>query len=132
MIRGSVSAVNTALKSLVYKPKKDWNSDAGAINEIQSVKLTVASPKEVVSVKSKARRGLLNGSFVLKIDQSNFGLKSIDTVEISTNATAAEVQAAVGEAVNGTQRSIIRVPYRYNPLGPSTKLSEDLYSGSLF
>ncbi len=37
-----------------------------------------------------------------------------------------------GEAVNGTQRSIIRVPYRYNPLGPSTKLSEDLYSGSLF
>ena len=37
-----------------------------------------------------------------------------------------------GEALNGTKRSIIRVPFRYNPLGPSKKLSEDLYSGSLF
>ena len=37
-----------------------------------------------------------------------------------------------GEALKGTKRSIIRVPYRYNPLGPSKKLSEDLYSGSLF
>ena len=37
-----------------------------------------------------------------------------------------------GEAAKGTERSIIRVPYRYNPLGSSKKLSEDQYSGSLF
>ena len=37
-----------------------------------------------------------------------------------------------GEAIKGAERSIIRVPFRYNPLGPSKNLSEDLYSGSLF
>ena len=37
-----------------------------------------------------------------------------------------------GEALKGTERSIIRVPFRYNPLGPSKSLPNDLYSGSLF
>ena len=37
-----------------------------------------------------------------------------------------------GEALKGTERSIIRVPFRYNPLGPSKSLPLDQYSGSLF
>lgn len=37
-----------------------------------------------------------------------------------------------GQALEGTNRSIIRIPYRYNPLGPQKQLSTDMYSGSLF
>jgi hypothetical protein len=37
-----------------------------------------------------------------------------------------------GEAVEGTKRSLIRIAYRYNPLGSQKILSPDLYSGSLF
>jgi hypothetical protein len=89
-LRGSVSAVNTALRSLTYKPKMNWNSGIGSIGEIQTVALTVAPPKEIVSVRTSAKRGTLNGSFVLTIDQSKYGVSahSIDTVAIPTNATA--------------------------------------------
>ena len=37
-----------------------------------------------------------------------------------------------GEALAGVERSLIRIPCRYNPLGPVGKLPEDLYSGSFF
>ena len=37
-----------------------------------------------------------------------------------------------GEASKDKKRSIIRIPYRYNPLGPSESISPDLYNGSLF
>ena len=37
-----------------------------------------------------------------------------------------------GEASKDKKRSIIRIPYRYNPLGPSKSISPDLYNGSLF
>ena len=37
-----------------------------------------------------------------------------------------------GEALEGTSRSLIRIPYRYNPLGPQKVFSPDMYSGSLF
>ena len=36
-----------------------------------------------------------------------------------------------GEANKDKKRSIIRIPYRYNPLGPSKSISPDLYNGSL-
>lgn len=37
-----------------------------------------------------------------------------------------------GEASKDKKRSIIRIPYRYNPLGPSKSIPADLYNGSLF
>ena len=37
-----------------------------------------------------------------------------------------------GKALEGASRSLIRIPYRYNPLGPQKELSPDMYSGSLF
>lgn len=36
-----------------------------------------------------------------------------------------------GEANKDKKRSIIRIPYRYNPLGPSKSVSSDLYNGRL-
>ena len=37
-----------------------------------------------------------------------------------------------GEALKDKKRSIIRIPYRYNPLGPSKSIAPDLYNGRLF
>ena len=37
-----------------------------------------------------------------------------------------------GEALEGASRSLIRIPYRFNPLGPQKVFSPDMYSGSLF
>jgi len=37
-----------------------------------------------------------------------------------------------GEAIKDRKRSIIRIPYRYNPLGPSKSIPPDLYNGKLF
>ena len=37
-----------------------------------------------------------------------------------------------GESIPGVERSLIRIPFRYNPLGPSGSISRDLYSGSFF
>ena len=37
-----------------------------------------------------------------------------------------------GESIPGTERSIIRIPFRYNPLGPVGNLSTDSYSGNFF
>ena len=37
-----------------------------------------------------------------------------------------------GEAKNDKKRSIIRIPYRYNPLGPSKSIPADLYNGNIF
>lgn len=37
-----------------------------------------------------------------------------------------------GEALEGASRSLIRIPYRYNPLGSQKIFSQDMYSGSLF
>tara|TARA_A100001234_G_C12632796_1_gene388953 strand:+ start:263 stop:1156 length:894 start_codon:yes stop_codon:yes gene_type:complete len=36
-----------------------------------------------------------------------------------------------GDAIEGSNRSLIRIPFRYNPLG-NQKLSHDSYSGNLF
>ncbi len=37
-----------------------------------------------------------------------------------------------GESITQVQRSLIRIPFRYNPLGPVGHLPSDLYSGSFF
>ena len=37
-----------------------------------------------------------------------------------------------GVALEGASRSLIRIPYRYNPLGPQKEFSPEMYSGSLF
>ena len=37
-----------------------------------------------------------------------------------------------GESNSGVERSLIRIPFRYNPLGPVGHLPRDLYSGSFF
>ena len=37
-----------------------------------------------------------------------------------------------GESIPGVERSLIRVPFRYNPLGPVGNLPSDLYSGKFF
>ena len=37
-----------------------------------------------------------------------------------------------GESISGVERSLIRIPFRYNPLGPVGKIPRDLYSGSFF
>ena len=37
-----------------------------------------------------------------------------------------------GDASNGPTRSLIRIPFRYNPLGNQNKISHDSYSGNLF
>ena len=37
-----------------------------------------------------------------------------------------------GESVPGVERSLIRIPFRYNPLGPSGSIPKDLHSGSFF
>ena len=37
-----------------------------------------------------------------------------------------------GEASKDKNRAIIRIPYRYNPLGPSKSIPADLYNGNLF
>ena len=37
-----------------------------------------------------------------------------------------------GESIPGVERSLIRIPFRYNPLGPTGHLSHDLYSGTFF
>lgn len=37
-----------------------------------------------------------------------------------------------GDATEGTSRSLIRIPFRYNPIGNSKKVSHDSYSGKLF
>ena len=37
-----------------------------------------------------------------------------------------------GESISGVERSLIRIPYRYNPLGPMGSIPSNLYSGSFF
>ena len=37
-----------------------------------------------------------------------------------------------GDALKGASRSLIRIPFRYNPFGNSNKLSPDTYSGKIF
>ena len=37
-----------------------------------------------------------------------------------------------GESISGVERSLIRIPYRYNPLGPIGNIPTNLYSGSFF
>ena len=37
-----------------------------------------------------------------------------------------------GESIPGVERSLIRIPSRYNPLGPIGNIPSDLYSGSFF
>ena len=37
-----------------------------------------------------------------------------------------------GESIPGVERTLIRIPFRYNPLGPTGHLSHDLYSGTFF
>lgn len=37
-----------------------------------------------------------------------------------------------GESIKGVQRSLIRIPFRYNPLGPVGHIPRDLYSGTFF
>lgn len=37
-----------------------------------------------------------------------------------------------GDGVEGKSRSLIRIPFRFNPLGNSKKLSPDTYTGKLF
>ncbi len=37
-----------------------------------------------------------------------------------------------GDAKEGTSRSLIRIPFRYNPVGRSNKISPESYSGKLF
>ena len=37
-----------------------------------------------------------------------------------------------GESISGVERSLIRIPLRYNPLGPIGSIPSNLYSGSFF
>ena len=37
-----------------------------------------------------------------------------------------------GESISGVERSLIRIPLRYNPLGPIGNIPSNLYSGSFF
>ena len=37
-----------------------------------------------------------------------------------------------GESISGVERSLIRIPNRYNPLGPMGSIPSNLYSGSFF
>ena len=37
-----------------------------------------------------------------------------------------------GESISGVERSLIRIPHRYNPLGPMGSIPSNLYSGSFF
>ena len=37
-----------------------------------------------------------------------------------------------GESISGVERSLIRIPYRYNPLGSMGSIPSNLYSGSFF
>lgn len=37
-----------------------------------------------------------------------------------------------GESIPGAERSLIRIPFRYNPLGPIGNIPRDFYSGSFF
>ena len=37
-----------------------------------------------------------------------------------------------GESISGVERSLIRIPHRYNPLGPMGSIPNNLYSGSFF
>ena len=37
-----------------------------------------------------------------------------------------------GESIPGVERSLIRIPSRYNPLGPIGNIPSNLYSGSFF
>ena len=37
-----------------------------------------------------------------------------------------------GESISGVERSLIRIPFRYNPLGPVGHIPRELYSGSFF
>ena len=37
-----------------------------------------------------------------------------------------------GESISGVERSLIRIPFRYNPFGPVGHIPRELYSGSFF
>ena len=94
-LRGAVAPLQDALRSLEYTPKLNWNSDSNAIQEIQSVKISVAPTKEIISIQSRAQRGNIEGSFILLVDQSEYGLGARKTKPVFTNATADDMQLAI-------------------------------------
>jgi hypothetical protein len=101
-LRGAVAPLQDALRSLEYTPKLNWNSDSNAIQEIQSVKISVAPTKEIISIQSRAQRGNIKGSFILLVDQSEYGLGARKTKPVFTNATADDMQLAISGAINCT------------------------------
>ena len=51
---GSISQVNSALKTLTYEPQHNWNSAKNATSEIQAISTFVLPPKEIFSIRTVA------------------------------------------------------------------------------
>jgi hypothetical protein len=101
-LKGTVSLINSALKTLKYQPNHNWNSAKNSLPEIQVITTSIAPPRETFSVKTVAARGSMEGTFVLQIDQSEYGKGSRLTTPIATNATEEEFKTALLNVLNAS------------------------------
>jgi hypothetical protein len=90
------------LKTLKYQPNHNWNSAKNSLPEIQVITTSIAPPRETFSVKTVAARGSMEGTFVLQIDQSEYGKGSRLTTPIATNATEEEFKTALLNVLNAS------------------------------